>query len=72
MLLHIVIVFMHCLLFHSISSCVHQYGGLNENGPNRLIGSGTNRRCGLIRGSVSLRVGLEVSTAQARLSLPAV
>lgn len=53
MLLHIVIVFFHYLLFHHISSCVYQYGGLNENGHNRLIGSGINRRCGLISGSVS-------------------
>lgn len=26
---------------------VKQYGSLNENGPHRLMGSGTNRRSGL-------------------------
>jgi hypothetical protein len=31
-----------------LSSClsVNDCGGLNENGPHRLIGSGTIRRCG--------------------------
>ena len=50
-------------------------GDFNENGPQRLIGSGALRRCGLVGGNVSLGVGFEVSEAQARpdgsLSLPA-
>lgn len=37
---------------------VGYYGGLNENGPPTLIGSGTFRKCGLIGGGVSLGAGL--------------
>jgi hypothetical protein len=39
-------------------------GGLDENGSHRLIESGTVRRCGFVGGSVSLRVGSDVSNAQ--------
>jgi hypothetical protein len=31
-----------------------QSGGLNKNGPHGPIGSGTIRRCGLVRGGVAL------------------
>jgi hypothetical protein len=44
-------------------------GGLNENSPHRLIGSGTISRCGLVEGSVSLGVGFEVSNAHVWLSV---
>ena len=55
-------------------------GGVNENGPHRLIYGclytrewhylrGT-RRCGLVGESVSLGVGFEVSEAHARHSQP--
>ena len=40
-----------------------------ENGPHRLIGSGTVRMCGLVGGSVSLGLGFEVSDAQGRPSV---
>ena len=55
-------------------STLELYGGLNRYGPHRLmclnawpIGSGTNRRCGLVGESVLLCVGagFEVSYAQA-------
>ena len=49
---------------------------MSENGPHRLIGSGlTGRvallehRCGLVGGSLSLLVGIEISIAQARPSV---
>ena len=31
-----------------------QCGGLNENGPLRLIGNGTIRKCGLVKVGVAL------------------
>uniref|UniRef100_A0A8C2QKW5 Voltage-dependent L-type calcium channel subunit alpha n=1 Tax=Cricetulus griseus TaxID=10029 RepID=A0A8C2QKW5_CRIGR len=34
--------------------CFSVFGGSNEIGPHNLIGSGTNRRCGLAEGSVLL------------------
>jgi len=39
---------------------------LNENGPLRLIGSGTIRRRGFVGGSVSLGMGFKVSNAHAK------
>jgi len=42
-------------------------GGLNENGPQRPIGSGTTGWCGFVGRNVSLGMGFEVSEAQARL-----
>jgi hypothetical protein len=42
--------------------------GLDENGPHRFIGSGTIE-CGLVGRSVSLEMGFEVSSAQARPSV---
>lgn len=38
--------------------------GLNENGPQRLVGSSTIRRRGPVGGSMSLGLGFEVSKAQ--------
>ena len=38
-------------------------GGLNNNGPHRLIGSGTIWRCGFVGGSMSLGVDFEVAEA---------
>jgi hypothetical protein len=49
---------------------LRECGGLNENGSHRLIRSGTIGRCGLVGRSVSLGMGFEVSSAQARLSVP--
>lgn len=49
--------------------------GLNENGPQRLVGSSTIRRRGPVVGSMSLGLGFEVSKAQpmprGSLTLPA-
>jgi hypothetical protein len=42
---------------------------LNENGPNRSIKRDTIRRCGLVGENVSLRIGFEVSDAQAMLNV---
>jgi hypothetical protein len=52
----------------------YSFGGLNENGSHRPIGSSTNRRCGLVRVGVvlfvrenaSLEAGFEILGAQAR------
>ena len=51
-------------------------GGLNKNGPNRLRGSGTIRRCGLVGvavalvgESVSLDMGFEALDAQSSPSV---
>ena len=42
---------------------MEQYGGLNVTGPDKLIGSGTIRSCGLVKGSV-ITMGFEVPCAQ--------
>lgn len=56
--------------YHVISGCFvfELYSGLKENGPQRLIGRCTIRRCELV-GSVSLGVDFEVSDAQAKPSV---
>ena len=47
------------------------YGGRNENGPYRPIGSGTIRGCGLVGGGVSLwRRALRASMLKLHLVLP--
>jgi hypothetical protein len=48
---------------------IHLWGVLNENGTPRLTGSTTVRKSGLMGGSVSLRMGFEVSFAQVRPSV---
>jgi hypothetical protein len=64
--------FLSSLYILDINLC----SGLNGNGPCRHTGSGTVKRCGLVKGDVALgggaRVGMgfEVSKAQAS-SLPA-
>ena len=41
------------------SMFLHSHGcGLNKNGPHRPIGSGSSRRCGVVRESVLLGGGL--------------
>lgn len=56
--------------YHVIAGCFdfELYRGLNENGPQKLLGMRTIRRCELV-GSVSLGVGFEVSDAQGRPSV---